>query len=117
MGSILLRGNFVICNSERSVCASERSHDAKEKRREKTEEMSPESTGEGHCRKIFIEGLVYLKLTPVVIQSREKAKMKWQPAGLGRQGNLSESNAKPCCRSWKAADEAFAVADDGDGTG
>jgi hypothetical protein len=79
--------------------------------------MSPESTGEGHCSKIFIEGLVYLKLTPVVIQSREKAKMKWQPAGLGRQGNLSESNAKPCCRSWKAADEAFAVADDGDGTG
>jgi hypothetical protein len=50
-------------------------------------------------------------------KAREKAKMKWQPAGLGRQGNLSESNAKPCCRSWKAADEAFAVADDGDGTG
>jgi hypothetical protein len=51
--------------------------------------MSPESTGEGHWSKIFIEGLVYLKLTPVVIQSREKAKMKWQPAGLGRQGKLS----------------------------
>jgi hypothetical protein len=56
--------------------------------------MSPESTGEGHWSKIFIEGLVYLKLTPVVIQSREKAKMKWQPAELGRQGKLSWEQRK-----------------------
>jgi hypothetical protein len=53
------------------------------------EDMSPESTEECHCSEIVIEGLVYLKLTPVVIQSRNAAKMnEWQPAGLGRQGNF-----------------------------
>jgi hypothetical protein len=88
MGSILLRGNFIICNSERSVCASERSHGAKEKRRERTEEMSPESTGEGHWSKIFIEGLVYLKLTPVVIQSREKSKDEMAASRTGTPGKF-----------------------------
>ena len=54
---------------------------------ERIENMSLESTEEGHCSKIVIEGLAYLKLTPVVIQSRNAAKMnEWQPAGLGRQG-------------------------------
>jgi hypothetical protein len=35
---------------------------------------------------------------------------EWQPAGLGRQGTLRESNAKPCFQSWRSDDEAFAVA-------
>jgi hypothetical protein len=37
--------------------------------------MSQKAQKDCHCSKIVIEGLVYLTLTPVVIQSRNAAKM------------------------------------------
>jgi hypothetical protein len=73
MGSILLRGNAIRYNLERLVCASERSHVTKQKRGK--EDMSQKAQKDCHCSKIVIEGLVYLTLTPVVIQSRNAAKM------------------------------------------
>jgi hypothetical protein len=44
---------------------------------------------------IVIDGLVYLKLTPVVIQSRNAAKMNGSQPDWDAREKLGESNARP----------------------
>jgi hypothetical protein len=75
MSTILVRGNAIRCSSE-NQCVPVRDHTKQNKSEEKEwKTLSSENTGESHCSKIDIEGLVYLTLTPVVIQSRNEAKM------------------------------------------
>jgi hypothetical protein len=83
----------------------------KQKRRVRMENISSESTEEGHCSKVVIEGLIYLKLTPVVIQSRKRSRDEWQPAGLGRQEkNRERATQSRVVRAGKLTMRAVVIA-------
>jgi hypothetical protein len=82
------------------------------------EKMSQEARKKGHCSRILIDGLIYLKLTQGVIQSRNAANINGsQPDWDARESRARATQShvvraeKPTVRRLRSGD------DGGDGTG